>query len=294
MNPRDGALAVLVMALWGANFVAVKLTMHSFEPMFLLTIRYALVAAMLMPFAKPVNRTQFKGLFQLSIALGVLHFPLIFLGVRGVDAAVGALVIQLQVPFSSIIAAILFKDYLGWRRALGMALAFGGILVIAGEPHGESSTLHIMFIAGAALAFSIANLIIKKIGALDGFTMSGWLSLMAMPQVFIISLLIEDGQWASLTNATPTSWVALCYVVIGSSVVGYGIWYRLARVHPINHTMPFLLLVPVFGVLSGVFMLGEPVTTGLLIGGAMTIAGIAIIMFRRPKVTADPKAGSIS
>lgn len=292
MTPKDAALAVLVMALWGANFVASKVALHAFSPMFLMTLRFAMVCAVLLPFAR-FPRAQWRGVAVLSTILGAVHFPLIFLGMQGVDAAVGAIVAQLQVPFSSLVAAVLFKDYLGWRRALGMGLAFGGIVVIAGEPHGDSSLKHILFIVGAGFAFALANVQIKRIGPIDGFTLTAWMTFFALPQVALLSLVFESGQAASLAAATWENWAALLYIAVGSSIVGYGIWYRLARTYDVNQTMPYLLLVPLFGVLSGVFMLGEPVTLGLAAGGAMTVGGVAVIMIRRPK-TADPAVGSVT
>lgn len=292
MTPRDAALAVLVMALWGANFVAAKLALHSFPPMFLMVLRFGLAAAILLPFTRP-PRGQLRQIAVLSVILGALHFPLIFLGMRGVDAAVGAIVAQLQVPFSSLLAAVLFRDYLGWRRALGMALAFGGVIVIAGEPKSESSIEHILYIVGSSLAFAMANVQIKRVGAIDGLTMTAWMTLFALPQVAVLSWLFEDGQMAALGTADLTAWLAVGYIALGSSIIAYGIWYRLARVYPVNHTMPYLLLIPLFGVLSGVLMLGEPLTAGLLAGGGMTIGGVAIIMIRRPK-NVESKGGSVT
>ena len=66
--------------------------------------------------------------------------------------------------------------------------------------------------------------------------------------------------------------------------LGYGLWYRLLRRYQVNQTMPFLLLVPVFGVASGVAFLGEELTATLIAGGLLTVAGVAIILIRRPKV----------
>lgn len=292
MTPKDALLAVLVMALWGANFVASKVALQVFPPMFLMTVRFALVCAVLLPFAR-FPRGRWRGVLALSTILGAVHFPLIFMGMRGVDAAVGAIVAQLQVPFSSLLAAVLFKDYLGWRRGLGMALAFGGIVVIAGEPRSESSIDHILFIVGAGFAFAVANVQIKRIGPIDGFVLTAWMTLFALPQVGLLSLAFESGQAEALAGAGFKHWAALAYIAACSSIIGYGIWYRLARTYDVNQTMPYLLLIPLFGVLSGVFMLGEPVSFGLAAGGAMTVGGVAVIMIRRPRGV-EPQAGNVT
>src|SRR3546814_5146442 len=81
------------------------------------------------------------------------------------------------------------------------------------------------------------------------------------------------------------SWV--CFAVIHQSVVvvaiGYGYWYWLMRRYQMNQIMPATLLVPPFGVLSGVIFLGESLTLTLIAGGLMTIVGVGIIILRRPK-----------
>jgi O-acetylserine/cysteine efflux transporter len=74
--------------------------------------------------------------------------------------------------------------------------------------------------------------------------------------------------------------------------VGYGVWYRMMRNFPVNQVMPFTLLIPLFGVLSGILFLDEPLTWFMLIGGAATLAGVAICVIRRPAlVEASTKGG---
>ncbi|WP_029009590.1 DMT family transporter [Azospirillum halopraeferens] len=288
MSLRDSLLALLVMACWGFNFVAAKTALQTFDPMFLLFLRFAVVAALVVPFV-PIPRGKVMGIAILSVLLGGLHFPLMFIGVRGVDAATAALVVQLQVPFSSVLAALIYKDVLGWRRFLGMVVAFAGIAVIAGAPRMQGNLHFIALIVIASFAFAVSNIQVKRIGELDGFTLNGWMALFAAPQVLILSLLTETGQVRSTVEAPALAWASLAFIILGSTLAAYGLWYRLARIYPVNQTMPYLMLVPVFGVISGVVVLGEPVTLPLLIGGALVIAGVGVIIFRRPR-TVNEKA----
>src|SRR3546814_13938595 len=68
-----------------------------------------------------------------------------------------SIAIQLQVPFASLLAAIVFKDKLGWRRPLGMAIAFIGVAVIAGEPRLAGQYLALGFVIIASFIWSIAS-----------------------------------------------------------------------------------------------------------------------------------------
>lgn len=279
--------ALLVMATWGLNFVVAKWGMAEFPPLFLMFFRFTIVALLLVPFAK-FPRGKLLPIAALSVTLGIFHFPMMFTGVNGVDAATASLAAQAQVPFSSLLAAVLFKDKLGWRRALGMSGSLAGIVVIAGEPRLGDALPSLLMILAASFAFAIANMQMKTIGAVDGFAVNGWMALFAAPQLLILSLLLEHGQMEALSHATIKGWGAILYTALGATILAYGLWYPLLRRYDVNQTMPFLLTVPVFGVLAGVVLMGDPVTPNLAIGGLLTIGGVAIIVKRRPNTVNKP------
>lgn len=279
--------ALLVMATWGLNFVVAKWGMAEFPPLFLMFFRFTIVALLLVPFAK-FPRGKLLPIAALSVTLGIFHFPMMFTGVNGVDAATASLAAQAQVPFSSLLAAVLFKDKLGWRRALGMSGSLAGIVVIAGEPRLGDALPSLLMILAASFAFAIANMQMKTIGAVDGFAVNGWMALFAAPQLLILSLLLEHGQMEALSHATIKGWGAILYTALGATILAYGLWYPLLRRYDVNQTMPYLLTVPVFGVLAGVVLMGDPVTPNLAIGGLLTIGGVAIIVKRRPNTVNKP------
>ena len=190
-------LALIVMVIWGFNFAVAKFGLREFSPMFLMCLRFVGVAVVLLPFVR-VPWGQMKEIFILSVLLGSLHFPLMFTGLTGVDAATASIAIQLQVPFSSILAAVLYRDKLGWKRGLGMAISFGGVIVIAGEPRALDNTFYLGLVIVAALVFSIVNIQIKRIGNINGFTLNGWMAVMAAPQLLVATLVMETGQWEQL------------------------------------------------------------------------------------------------
>jgi O-acetylserine/cysteine efflux transporter len=281
MSLRDSLLALLVMAIWGLNFVVAKWGMAEFPPLFIMFIRFAVVAATLVPFTR-VPPGKLKPIFLLSLTLGTLHFPLMFSGLQGIDAATASIVAQTQVPFSSLMAAFIFKDKLGWRRALGMAAAFAGIAVIAGQPRLSGSLTPLLLILGASFAFAVASMQMKLLGGVSGFAINGWMALFALPQLLVLSLILESGHMEALANSTWKGWSAVAYMAFGVTMLAYGMWYPLLNRYAVNQTIPYLLTVPVFGVLSGVLLMGDPFTLSLALGGLLTIGGVAIIVRRRP------------
>ncbi|MGO1120195.1 DMT family transporter [Rhodovibrionaceae bacterium A322] len=288
LRPLDLLLLVTVMMIWGFNFVVVKVTLEELPVFLTIALRFALVAAVLIPFV-PRPSGHWKQILLLSFSLGFLHFILMFTGIAGIDVSTAAIAIQLQVPFASLLAAIFFGEKLGWRRALGMTLAFGGVAIMAGEPRLEGSLVSLGLVISGALIWAVSNIQVKKLESLSAWTVSAWMSLFAVPQLLLGSWLLEDGQIAAVQQASMQAWVGVIYNSLAVMLLGYGLYYMLLKRHPVNVVMPFTLLVPFFGVLSGVVFMGDQLTPALLVGGATTIVGVGIILIRRAgKVATEP------
>ena len=291
MRPFDALIAIFVMIVWGFNFVAARWGLAQFPPILMMGLRFGLIAILLLPFAKP-PRGKMKPILLLSVTLGCAHFSMMFTGLRDLDAATVSIAIQTQVPFAALLAAIFLGDTLGWRRALGMAVAFSGVVLIAGEPRvGLDGLFPLSLVVGAAFIWSVANIQIKGLGAVDGFALNAFLSLFAAPQLFLVSFFLERGQIPAILEADVWAWGSVVYMAVMVTIVSYVMWYRLLRRYPVNVAMPFTLLVPVVGVLSAVLFLGEPLSWRTIVGGIATLIGVGIIIVRRPQLP-DPEVAS--
>ncbi|NNG02792.1 MAG: EamA family transporter [Inquilinus sp.] len=287
MRPIDLIVALMVAFFWGLNFVVAKVGLAQLPPVLLVTLRFALVAVILVPLVRvPCGRL--KEIALLSVTFGVCHFSLMFNGLARVDAAVAAITIQIQVPFAALLGAVLYHDPPGWRRLLGMTLAIAGVGILAGGPQASSALWAVGLIVAAALVWSVANVQMKRLSGVDGFALNGWVALMAAPQLFLVSLATEQDHWRAIAAADWRVWGTVAYQAVIVVILCYGIWFRLLRDYSVNQVMPFTLLVPLFGVVSGVLLLDEPLSWNLLVGGLATIAGVAIILFRRPRLV-EPK-----
>jgi O-acetylserine/cysteine efflux transporter len=283
---RDSGLAVMVMVIWGGNFAVAKIGLAELPPIYMMALRFALSAVLLAPFVT-MPRGKMKEIAALSVVLGSAHFSMMFTGLAEIDAATAAITIQLQVPFSALLATVLLADPPGWRRTIGMTVAFGGVVLIAGEPRFEGSLWALGLVIGAAFVWAVGNIQVKKMGQIDEMALLAWMSVMAAPQLFLLSWMLEEGQIAATQAATWRGWGAVAYQSLAVMAIGYGIWYRLMARHNISALVPYTLLVPVVGVISAVIWLDEILTARIVIGGAITLAGVAIIILRRPHL-ADP------
>ncbi|HEY0524489.1 MAG TPA: EamA family transporter [Stellaceae bacterium] len=281
IRPADIAAAVVVAALWGLNFPVMKLGLGELPPMLLMALRFTLVALLLCPFRR-LPREKLGAILLLSITLGSLHFSLMFSGVAGIDAATAALLAQSQVPFATMLAAIFLKDRLTVRAAIGMAVAAAGLVLIVGEPRfTRDDAVPICLVLVASFVWAVGNVQIKRLGAVDSFAANGWIAFFAAPQLLILSLLLERDHVAVLRNASWVAYAAVAYAAIAITIGSYALWYRLMRRYPVSTVMPFTLLVPVFGVLASMAMLGNRMSWQGMLGGVATLLGVAVIVLRR-------------
>lgn len=293
MDPLTAAGLVFVCLLWGFNFVVVKVGLQDLPPFAFVALRFTVSAVLLSPFLR-WPRGNVLPLLLLSVTLGVLHFSLMFTGLRSIDVGTAAIAVQLQVPFAAILAAIAFNDKFGWRRLTGMAIAFAGVALIAGEPRFEGGIMPLVLVIAAACVWSIANIQIKHLGEnIEPLALNGWVSVLAAPQLALASLLFEDGQWQAIRSAHWLTWGSIAYQAVLVTMIGYALWYRAMQRYPVNQVMPFTLLVPIFGVASGVLALGEQITPMMIVGGAATIAGVGVIIVRRPRVAEAATKGGL-
>lgn len=284
MSGRDLATVLLIVVVWGLNFPVAKLGFTELPPILLTALRFALVALLLVPFV-PRPTGQYRQLLQLATVLGGVHFSLMFVGLSRLDSATVAIASQLTVPFAALLAAIVFRDYLGWRRTLGMAVAFAGVAVMAGEPRILADPWPLVWVVAGAFAWAVANIQVKRIGAIDGLVLNGWMAAFAAPQLFLVSWLVEGDSWGRALSAGFAGFGAVAYMAVMVTILGYGLWYRVLRTYPVNLVMPYTLLVPVIGVAAGIGLLGEPLSWPIVVGGGATLVGVAIIVWRRPRLT---------
>ncbi len=280
MKPQHLIFALIVNVGAGTNWVGSKIVVEHFPPLFSVTLRFAVIAILLAGFAKVIHG-QMRNRFLVAFFLGVLQFGFMFVALdRSADVASLAIANQLYVPFSMILAVLFLGERVGWRRTAATVLAFGGVLVLSFDPFVLTQLDAIALVVVAALGLSAASIFMRRLKGVRVFEMQFWLAAMAAPQLFVVSLILEDGQWQALTGSPLIGYAALGYGLIAGGLFFHAGWYYLLRRYPVSTVGPFMLLMPVIGVLSGVAYYGDVLTLQMLIGAALTFSGVAIITFR--------------
>jgi O-acetylserine/cysteine efflux transporter len=271
-------LATLVAAIWGVNFVVIHVGLDSFPPLLFAALRFCLVALAL-PFV-PRPGVPKRYVLAVGAFLSAGQFGLLFLGIdRGMPAGLASLVLQLQAAFTVALAVLLLGERPKPTQLAGGVLAFAGIAIIA---LGRASAVPLgalLLCVGAGFSWGIGNIATRKGQASTGgrpvspLGLLVYSSLVPPVPLLSLSLLTERGDPVALDASGV---LALLYVVVLSTLVGFGAWAWLLGRHPASTVAPFTLLVPVSGIASAWALLGEVPTTTELAGGLVVLAGIAL------------------
>jgi O-acetylserine/cysteine efflux transporter len=282
MRPLHMLFATSVALLWGCNFVAARFGTAFFPPFLLTAIRFTLVSLVLIPLVERPTFAQLKQIMVLS-SMSTLHFSLIFVAIAlGLDIASSALLGQLGVVFACIFGAVFLHDMLGMWRIGGIVIAFIGTAIVAGTPHIMEHPDAFWATVGSTLTWGIANVLIKRIQGLSSMAMLAWMGLCTVPQLVLLSLVFEPG-WPVLADAPLSALLAVAYTAVCSTILAYGLWYYLLTRYNVSQVAPYSLMTPVFGIAGGQLFFTEELTAQVLLGGLVTIAGVAVIVLRRPK-----------
>jgi O-acetylserine/cysteine efflux transporter len=277
------AMALVISAIWGFSFVASKAGLDHFPPLFFTALRFLLVAVLLAPFLKIV-KGRMKAIFWIAVTVGVFHFTFLYLGIfaaGGVTAV--AITTQLIAPFSVLLAVILLNEKIGWRRILGIIMAFGGVMVLGFDPVIFDQLEGVILVAIAALFMSVGLILMRQIQNVGTMSMQAWIGAISTLPLMLLSFAIEVGQLNSVASMGWEAAGALAFVVIVTTIIAHGGWYYLVQRYPIATLTPFGLLAPIFGVAFGVVLFSEPITLRFVFGGLITLAGVAIINLRSAK-----------
>lgn len=275
---RHLLLAVLVVTIWGTNFVAIKLALHDLPPLLLCTLRFVFVA---LPAVFFIGRPAIplRQLLRYGACLFALQFGFMFLGMRlGMSAGLASLVLQLQVFATLGLSALVLKETVSFAQIAGALVAGAGFLLVATHTGGDATLAGFLCLLAAALSWSVGNLTARQIGRVNPVALVVWGGLTVPLPMGLASLVFEGpGLIAhSLANVSLAAVLATAFTVYLSTLVAYSLWSWLLARHPATAVTPFALLVPVAGMLSSALFLHEPLPGWKLTAAALVLAGLAL------------------
>jgi len=286
MTSKQILLALIVPITWGLGFTLAKIGLEQFPTLLIMSIRFGIAGLVLVWFTKP-PWGHMREIFMVALIGSTIQYGLTYNGLKGIDASTGAILVQLEGPILALMGVFLLKEKLGLTRAIGMGLAVIGVIIIAGEPRLDGQLDSVLLLIVGSAVWAIAQIMVSKLKGISGITILAWVAIMATPQMFIASLLIEDGQWLAITTASYIDWSIILYLALIMTVLGYSVWYHLLSSVDVSKVSPFLMLLPITSIIAGIILLDEKFTSSMAIGGLMIMAGVAstLINWNWPKKT---------
>ncbi len=288
MDKKAIALCLLVVAIWGANVVMIRAGVQEMEPLTLLAIRFTLTALVFAPFIQWPGREQATLIFQIGILMGVLHQGFLYGGLAYVDAGTMSILLQAQVIIITLIGWLFLKETIRWRTWTGISLGIAGIVVLLGGPTlTAEGTLG--FIYGILSAFFIAVCYVrmKSLKNVKPLTFLALMNMSSCLPMLVISYAASPQSWSGLIDHNWTLLGSILAIQVVFLSMTHVFWQKLLADHPVSQVAPWTLLMPVFGVVFAYFLLGEPITGPMVLGGLLTVAGVGIITVRRIQKGAD-------
>lgn len=274
-------LALAVVAIWGSNFVVIKLALDHLPPLLFATLRFAVVFFPLALFLKRPN-VPFSHLASYGLLIGVGQFGLLFIAMKGhISPGITSLVIQLQVFVTIGISVFRGSEKLRLYQYAALGLAIMGLAIIAVYGGGSATPLGLFLVICGAISWGIANIVNRAAGKIDMLAYVVWAAIFSVPPLFVLSLIFEGWQadLAGVQQADFLSWAAIVWQAVANTMFGYGLWGWLLARYPAATVTPLALLVPIFGMSTSALVLGEALPAWKIIAAGLVMSGLALNLF---------------
>lgn len=272
------ALAVLIAAIWGFNFVVIRLGLDAFPPLLFNGLRFAVASLpFLLLFRHP--GVPWRWVLSTGLVLGVMKFSLLFVAMaHGMPAGLASVVMQAQALFSVVFAALLLSERPGAMQWSGMGVAAGGLAVIGLDMGVGASLTAFGLVILAAACWGFANILTRRAAAKQPLAFMVWVSAVPPLPMFGLSWLFEGEAaiTAAMQSLDARGIMAVLYIGLLSTTACFAAWSFLLRQYKASIVAPFTLLVPVFGLLSAGLVLDETPSAVKLAGAALILFGLMV------------------
>ena len=300
-RPVIALLIGIIVVIWAVNFIAAKIGLRSFPPLTMASFRVCAAGVVMVPFYLCVNRLRLRAFVETETEAASKRgftrrdaWTFLYLGFFGVSVnqfcftlglhytsvSHSAVIVGMGPIYTLILAVLLRLERPTWHKAVGMAIAFTGIAVLASE-HGisahSSSLLGDAITMTGSVGFATYAVLGKRVaGEYDALTMTAYnhfagaliLLPLAVHQAWMLG---SAGNW----GAVPwQAWAAVLYMGLFGSAVAYVLYYWLLRYLEASQLSAFTYLLPVLASILGIVALGENGSWTQAVGGALALGGV--------------------
>jgi O-acetylserine/cysteine efflux transporter len=275
-------LALVIVAVWGTNFVVIKLSLDAFPPFLFAALRFTF-AFLPLAFFIPRPKVSLINLCAYGLAIGVGQFGILFFAIDGrISPGLASLVVQTQVFFTIGLAMFFAKERLRLYQAVAVSVSMAGLAMIGLHTDADTTFIGLALIVFAGLSWGVGNTVSRRAGSINMLSYVVWASAFSLPPLFLISWIFEGG-WqnisASISSAPMGAWIGVFWQSWGNTIFGYAAWAWLLSKHPAAVVAPAPLLVPIFGMGASAYFLSEPLPLWKILAAGLVIAGLVVNLF---------------
>ncbi|WP_374533315.1 EamA family transporter [Phenylobacterium sp.] len=275
-------LALAVVAVWGTNFVVIRIGLDHLPPLTFAVLRFTFALAPAV-FLLKRPAVPWRNLAAYGVLIGAGQFGLLYIAINGfISPGLASLVVQTQVFFTIGLAMWLSKERVRTFQILALALAAAGLVVIMAHNSDASATpLGLALILGAAASWAGGNAFSRAAGQVNMLAYVVWASLFSVPPLLVLALAFEGParMIEGVRAADAATWAAVLWQSVGNTLFGYAAWGWLLSRHPAATITPMAMLVPVFGMGASAIFLGESLPGWKLLAAALVMSGLALNIF---------------
>ena len=284
-------LRLLGMAvIWGASWPWGRVVAQSMPPLTGAALRFLLAGIALLVWllsaqgTAPLRRlsgAQWLGL-SAAAASGICAYAVFFMyGLQSVAAGRASVVVALNPVLTLLLAAWLFRERLNLGIVLGMLLAVSGALTAITQGHplqllnggmGRGELL----LLGCVVSWSAYTLLGRKVlKGIDALTATTVAAVLGSLMLLLAAAGIEGvAGWQQVFIAPLKAWVSIAALAFGATTLSYSWYFRGVQHLGVGVAAAYIVLVPIFGILSSALMLGEPLHASLAWGGLLAAGGM--------------------
>lgn len=278
LPPLHLLLALLVVAVWGTNFVVIKWGLDDFPPLTFAALRFTFAVLPAIFFLKR-PKVSWWNLAAYGVLIGVGQFGVLYIAMtQWISPGLASLVVQVQVFFTIGFAMLMAGERVKTFQVVALALAACGLGWLMAHTNAEVTLLGLGLVVFAALGWAGGNTAARAAGSVNMLSYVVWASIFSAPPLFVLALLFEGwpAMSTSIVQADAGAWAAVLWQSVGNTIFGYSVWAWLLARHPAATIAPLSLLVPVFGMGASAVLLHEPLTHWKLTAAVLVLGGLAI------------------
>lgn len=282
MSLKDTLIALTIITCWALHTVAIRIGVLEIPPLLLLSIRMAGTALLFLPFAKKISLAQLKTVGIYAFFYIFLHIGLLATGLHFIDSSTGALLLQTTTPFALLFGWLMHRETFGIKTASGLALAFTGVVIILYKPVEDFSYIGAGMILFSSLCWGFGTVFARKTSDVDLPTLTAYAHAIPLIPFLLLSLWLEPGQFHTLAHEADwriVGTVSAFQIFIIS--LCHANWRNLMVRNPVYLVTGITMIQPLLTVVFAHFILGERLAPTTILGGAVSMLGVAIIIIRR-------------